>query len=191
MRIIATIDEARECVSEISARGLMPLFHGAREDFDVLEIDPSRSRGFGNCSLGLHVTSDPYLAYDYVGDRGGIVVLAVPPGRFGIVDHRNLYINMDRDAMAGVIDENPGLLGVVADDLGDDLSGAGIVFDISLVEVCGRIPPQVACSDLFRDGDDEAELVLAINRSGSWPGAEWVGLDLHHLEQAYGSDPDL
>ena len=181
---VGSATEAADVMRGIRESGMMPLFHGTRHMFEKFEYDAERTKGFANCDVGVHVTSDPFLALDYAGDDGHVLILSVPKGRFGTIDNLEAYIDMDFDTISAFFSPDDGLMGLVADDLGDDLNGAGIIFDPSLVTIVSRIPASLVWKDLLREREhgDSVLMSAAHKGSGPWPGAEFVPIDTHEYE---------
>lgn len=182
---VGSTTEAADALRGIRESGMMPLFHGTRKMFERFEYDVEQTKGFGNCDVGVHVTSDPFLALDYAGDDGHVLILAVAPGRFGTIDNRDAYIDMDYDTISAFFSAEDGLVGLIADDLGDDLTGAGVIFDPSRVEILSRIPASLVWKDLQREQDhgDSVLMKAAHKGSGPCPGAEFVPIDTHECEE--------
>ena len=177
----------RAIVSGIVSEGRVPLFHGTQNRFDRFEMIAGMNRSYPNCALGVHVSSDPYTAFDYAdyeADDACLILVSAPSGRFGLVGDRAIYIGMSREDLETVARDEPGLIGIVADDLGDDLAGAGVIFDAGSVRIEARIPRHVASADLF-DGPVSV-ICEAVNAAPQWGGAEFVSLDVWGM---FGPEP--
>ena len=188
MREINEMTEAVEVIEEIRARGMLALFHGTRYRFETFEVDPMRSMSFSNCQLGIHVTSDPAVALEYADNDDpddAVLIVEVPPGRYGQIGDRDLYIGLGEPGLAQIAEKEPGLDGLLADGIGyGDLRGAGLIFDASSVRVVARIPRVLVIEDLSRDVliIGEASLLAAEGEKGlAWPGASMVEIDLSDM----------
>lgn len=167
----------------VSSEGRMPLFHGTRapdfEEFRVPPADEARHQDFRNCHLGVHVSSEIFVAYDYAVSKEGdgrVILVSAPQAPIGMVGDRDAYLQATTElvnAAAGGRD----IRGIYADELGDDLTGAGIIFEPSSVRIEASIP-SAALTAVLDDPEAEAILRLAIRSYGNWNGASWVSLDL-------------
>ena len=118
------------------------------------------------------------------------MLLSVPEGRFGLIGDREIYINLDEEGLAAILEDEPGLDGLIADELGDDLTGAGVIFDLDAVRIEARIPRQVAHADLF--GQEGSLIGGATSYDSQWEGAEIAAIDAWGVLGWNGDDrPDI
>lgn len=176
-----TIDDLVGELARIRSRGGIPLFHGTGRRFERFGIDPARCGPYPNSPLGIHLSSDPFVALDYAGIGGGdgaVLLVEVPRGTFGLIGDRDAYIDMTGEDLRKILGQGPKLSGLVADELGDDLNGAGFIFDPEAVRIVSRMDASLVREDLDRDiAGQGSRLLAALCEHPPWDGAEWVAID--------------
>jgi len=165
--------EISDLARDAMASGRMILFHGTAAVFDRFSVTDGAKMNFGNCHVGIHLTTDPGVAADYAeySERresapGRILVVEIDPGPLGIIIDRDAYLDMTTQTAGIIRDEYPNLIGLIPDELGDDLCGACLIFDPDRIRIVGEL-----AGDLMADFEWSDELPY------QWSSAEFRSLD--------------
>jgi hypothetical protein len=168
------------------------LFHGTGGAFHEFAAR-SRNRsthgelGEKNCDFGVHLTAMPHCAYEYAwqmqnaSPQGGtVLVVEADIRKLYPISSRDLYLCLEPEQYAEWRAEliEAGYDGVVADDLGDDLHEACVVFDPRKLEIVGRLSIDLGEEFFLEQGG------VIWNKPEVWP-----GIDMDHKQAPEEPDP--
>lgn len=158
------------------------IFH----EFDARTRNRSEDGEFGNnnSDFGIHLTASPRLAGDFAELQfpvdGVIAIVEADVSRLYVVDNYDIYLNLAPEQY----EEWRGRLiaagydGVVADDIGDDLDEACVIFDPAKLNIVGHLPVSTGW-----------EAFAELEELRDCTDSRWPGIDMSLLEGAH--PPDL
>lgn len=173
MSMITTPEQLRDRL-EASPDKLM-LYHGTGCVFHEFEArtlnrDDDGVPSDGNSDFGVHLTASPHYAYEFAeftfSENGVVLIVEADLSKLYVVDSRDQYLDLTPEQYAEWRERliADGYEGVVADDIGEDLREACVIFDPAKLRIVGHLPASIGW-DTFAEIED-----LRDGTDSKWPG---------------------
>lgn len=157
-----------------ASQGKLTLYHGGKSVFHEFEArsrnrHPSGELYETNSDFGIHLTADLFCAYGYAPEDGAVLVAQAEISKLYPVTSRDVYLSLEPEQYAEWREQliEAGYDGIVADDLGEDLSEACVIFDATKIKIIGHLPASLG-EDFFMEKG--AEIYEA---DDVWPGVSF------------------